>query len=190
MLQPEESENFSYGLVYQPGWLEGLQVELDRFDIEITDTISSIGDQNILEQCYSDTPQYCEHVDRLAGGFVDDLRSTAYASWNHNAWSARWSLQHITEANGVANSAPSIAADGTYDAGDDIRVLDATLYNDVIGSYALQMGDLDMTFSLGVSNLFDQDPPFFPESFANDFDPDYRAWSSRFWYGRVQVQFN
>ena len=260
LLQPEESDNFSYGLVYQPGWLEGLQVELDRFDIQIDGTISSIGAQNILEQCYSATPQYCEHVDRVAGGFVDDLRnlatnvgalqvegwdiamslsdvdtnwgvwdfgwdmtkyddwvstdaigtrffnagyvfgsgrdnnvdlrSTAFASWSHNAWTARWSLQYIAEGNGVANSAPSISADGTYDAGDEIRVLDATLYNDVIGSYALQMGDLDFTFSLGVSNLFDQDPPFFPESFANDFDPDYRAWSSRFWYGRVQVRFN
>lgn len=71
-----------------------------------------------------------------------------------------------------------------------MRVLDATVYNDVIGSYALQMGDLDVTFSLGVSNLFDQDPPFFPDSFANDFDPDYRAWSSRFWYGRAHVRFN
>ena len=52
------------------------------------------------------------------------------------------------------------------------------------------MGALDFNFSLGVSNLFDQDPPFFPESFANGFDPDYRAWSSRFRYGRVQVRFN
>ena len=260
LLQPEESENFSYGLVYQPGWLEGLQVELDRFDIEITDTISSIGSQNILEQCYSDTSQYCEHVDRISGGFVDDLRnlatnvgvlqvegwdvamslsgvdtnwgvwdfgwdmttydkwestdalgtrflevgyvfgssrsnnadmrSTGYASWNHGPWSARWSLQYIAEVKGVANSPPSIAADGTYDDGDEVRVLDATLYNDAIGSYAWQMGDLDLTFSLGVSNLLDQDPPFFPESFANDFDPDYRAWSSRFWYGRVHVRFN
>jgi len=41
-----------------------------------------------------------------------------------------------------------------------------------------------------VDNLFDQDPPFFPESFANDFDPDYRSWSSRFWYARVKVYFN
>ncbi|MXY56920.1 MAG: TonB-dependent receptor, partial [Gammaproteobacteria bacterium] len=76
-LQPEQSDNFSFGVVYQPGWLDGFQAEVDWFDIEITDTISSIGDQNILEQCYSDRPQYCEHVDRGAGGFVTDLRNLA-----------------------------------------------------------------------------------------------------------------
>ena len=259
-LQPEESDNFSFGLVYQPGWLDGFQAELDWFDIEITDTISSIGDQNILEQCYSDNPQYCEHVDRGAGGFVTDLRdlatnvgqlaisgvdmavswdgvdtnwgifdfgwdvtrygewdstdaigtrfvnagyvfgssrnnnadlrSTAHVGWTNGPWSARWSLQYIAEAKGVPNTAPSYDADGVYDAGDEVRTLDATLYNDIVGSYLWERDTMTITFAAGVDNLMDQDPPFFPESFANDFDPDYRSWSSRFWYARVKVLFN
>ncbi|MDE0190228.1 MAG: TonB-dependent receptor [Gammaproteobacteria bacterium] len=259
-LQPEQSDNFSFGVVYQPGWLDGFQVEVDWFDIEIADTISSIGDQNILEQCYSDRPQYCEHVDRGAGGFVTDLRdlatnvgelaitgidvalsyegvdtnwgifdfgwdvtrygkwdstdaigtrfvnagyvfgssrnnnadlrSTAHVAWTNGPWSARWSLQYIAEAKGVANTAPSYDADGAYDAGDDYRELDATLYNDIVGSYLWERDAMTVTISAGVDNLFDQDPPFFPESFANDFDPDYRSWASRFWYARVKVLFN
>ena len=259
-LQPEESTNFSFGAVYQPGWLEGFQAEVDWFDIEITDTISSIGDQNILEQCYSDDPQYCEHVDRGSGGFVTDLRdlntnvgvlqvegvdvalswdgvdsdwgifdfgwditkyskwdssdalgtiffnngyvfgssrnnnaelrSTAHVSWNYGPWSARWSLQYITESKGVANSSPSVDVDGNYDEGDEVLVLDAVLYNDIVATYLWERDQYSVTFSLGVDNLFDEDPPFFPDSFANDFDPDYRSWSSRFWYGRVKVGFN
>ncbi|MDE0227075.1 MAG: TonB-dependent receptor [Gammaproteobacteria bacterium] len=259
-LQPEESENFSVGLVYQPGWLEGFQAEIDWFDIEISNTIASIGSQNILEQCYSDTPQYCEHVDRGAGGFVTDLRnlntnvgalavsgidlalswtgidtdwglfdfawdmtrydewestdalgtrfqelgyvfgssrnnnvdlrSTAHVGWVHGPWSARWSWQYIAEGNGVANSSPSYDIDGIYDAGDEVRILDATLYNDVVASYLWERNAYSVTVAAGVDNLFDQDPPFFPESFANDFDPDYRSWSSRFWYARVKVYFN
>ena len=259
-LQPEESDNFSFGLVYQPGWLDGFQAELDWFDIEITDTISSIGDQNILEQCYSDNPQYCEHVDRGAGGFVTDLRDlntnvgrlqvagtdvalswqgvdtnwgifdfggditkystwestdalgtlflqkgyvfgssrnnnadlrmTAHVAWTSGPWSARWSWQYIAEAKGVPNTPPSYDADGAYDAGDEVRTLDATLYNDIVGSYIWERDTMTITFAAGVDNLMDQDPPFFPESFANDFDPDYRSWSSRFWYARVKVLFN
>lgn len=259
-LQPEESENFSFGLVYQPGWLEGFQAEIDWFDIEISETIASIGSQNILEQCYSDTPQYCEHVDRGAGGFVTDLRnlatnvgqlavsgtdvalswdgvdtdwglfdfgwdvtmydawdstdaigtrfisagyvfgssrnnnadlrSTAHVAWTRGSWSARWSLQYIAEAKGVANTAPSYDADGMYDAGDEVRTLDATLYNDIVGSYLWERNNYTVTVAAGVDNLLDQDPPYFPESFANDFDPDYRAWASRFWYARVKVRFN
>ena len=258
-LQPEESENFSFGIVYQPERLRGFQVEIDWFEIEITDTISSIGDQNILSQCYSDSPQYCEHVDRGAGGFVTDLRdlatnvgtlevagtdvsmawdgvdrewgifdfgwdltkynkwdstdaigtrflqagyvfgssrnnnadlrSTAHVGWSNGPWSARWSLQYIEEAKGVANESPSYDIEGSYDAGDEVRKLDATLYSDVTGSYAWDTDWMTTTFAVGVDNLFDQDPPFFPESFANDFDPDYRAWGSRFWYARVKVRF-
>ncbi len=259
-LQPEESKNFSFGVVYQPDWLDGFQAEVDLFDIEITETISAIGAQNILEQCYSDTPQYCEHVDRGAGGFVTDLRnlgvnagklevsgldialswdgidtdwgtfdlgwdvtrydtwdstdaigtrftevgyvfgssrsnntdlrSTSHVSWTVGPWSARWSLQYINEAKGVANTSPSYDADGNYDPGDEVRVLDATMYHDVVGSYLWEHDEFNVTFAGGVDNLLDQDPPFFPESFANDFDPDYRSWSSRFWYARVKVTFN
>ncbi|MCY3623662.1 MAG: TonB-dependent receptor [Gammaproteobacteria bacterium] len=259
-LQPEQSDNFSVGLVYQPGWLDGVQAEVDWFDIEITGTISSIGDQNILEQCYSDTPQYCEHIDRGAGGFVTDLRdlntnvgelavsgvdvalswdgvdtnfgifdfgwdvtrydkwdstdaigtrflnsgyvfgssrnnnadlrSTAHVGWTNGPWSARWSWQYIAAAKGVANTSPSYDVDGMYDAGDDYTKLDATLYNDIVGSYLWERDTMTVTFAAGVDNLLDQDPPFFPDSFANDFDPDYRAWSSRFWYARVKVLFN
>ena len=259
-LQPEESENFSFGLVYQPGWLEGFQAEVDWFDIEISETIASIGSQNILEQCYSDTSQYCEHVDRGAGGFVTDLRnlatnvgqlavsgtdvalswdgidtdwglfdfgwditlydtwdstdalgtrfvsagyvfgaardnnadlrSTAHVAWTRGPWSARWSFQYIAEAKGVANTAPSYDAGGVYDAGDEVRPLDATLYNDVVASYVLERDTHTATFAAGIDNLLDQDPPFFPEAYANDFDPDYRSWASRFWYARVKVSFN
>ena len=259
-LQPEESENLSFGIVYQPRWLDGFQVELDWFDIEIANTISAIGDQNILEQCYSDTPQYCEHVDRGAGGFVTDLRdlatnvgalavsgidmavslsgvdtdwgifdlawdmtqydnwestdalgtrflevgyvfgssrnnnvdlrSTAHVGWTLGPWSARWSWQYIAEGKGVANTPPSYDADGTYDAGDEVRTLDARLYNDIVASYLWERNAYAITFAAGVDNLLDQDPPYFPESFANDFDPDYRSWSSRFWYARVKLHFN
>ncbi len=259
-LQPEESENFSFGIVYQPLWLEGFQAEIDWFDIEISNTISAIGDQNILEQCYSDTPQYCEHVDRGAGGFVTDLRdlntnvgalavsgidvalswsgvdtawgifdfgwdmtqydewestdalgtrfqevgyvfgssrnnnadlrSTAHVGWTWRSWSARWSWQYIAEAKGVANTSPSHNVDGVYDAGDEVRPLEAKLYNDMVASYLWERNAYNVTFAAGVDNLFDEDPPYFPESFANDFDPDYRAWGSRFWYARVKLHFN
>ena len=260
-LQPEESDNFSYGFVYQPGWLDGFQAEVDWFDVEISDTIGTIGAQNILEQCYSDTSQYCEHVDRGAGGFVTDLRNlatnvgalsvsgidiavswsgvdtdwgmfdfggdvtmyqewestdalgrrfqnagyvfgsgrdnntdmraTGYVKYASGPWSARWSLQYLAEAKGVPNTSPSYDADGVYDAGDDPRTLDATLYHDVVASYLLEnIEGMVVTLSGGVDNLLDQDPPFFPESFANDYDPDYRAWGSRFWYGRVKVTFD
>ena len=259
-LQPEASENLSFGFVYQPNWLDGFQAEVDWFDIEIIDTISSIGDQNILNECYSPTQRYCEHIDRGPGGFIDDLRnlnenvgelyvagidaslswsgldtglglfdlnwditkynewegvdaigvrsfyngyvfgsgrdnntefrSTASVQWTLGKFGVRWSLQHLAEANGVANSSPSIDADGVRDDGDEVRKLDATTYHDVTASYYWETDLMTTTLAFGIDNLLDQDPPFFPESFANDFDPDYRSWGSRFMYARVKFDFN
>ena len=98
-LQPEESENFSYGLVYQPGWLEGLQVELDRFDIQITGTIGSIGAQNILEQCYSDSAAVLrvrrpDHR-RLRGRPAQPLQSNVGVSGQVEGWDMALSMSGI-----------------------------------------------------------------------------------------------
>tara|TARA_B100000497_G_scaffold6047_1_gene6004 strand:- start:16556 stop:16780 length:225 start_codon:yes stop_codon:yes gene_type:complete len=40
-----------------------------------------------------------------------------------------------------------------------------------------------------VDNLLDEDPPFFSDSFANDFDPSYRTWGSQQWYVRASSKF-
>ena len=57
--------------------IENLSLYFDYYDIEITDTISSIGSQLILNGCYQGTnPAYCSLVTRLPTGYVKDLRNT------------------------------------------------------------------------------------------------------------------
>ena len=76
-VQPEESESLNVGLVFQPAGVPGLNMFADYYDIEITNLISSIGAQLILNGCYTGSnPGYCSLVDRLPTGFVDDLRNT------------------------------------------------------------------------------------------------------------------
>ena len=48
---------------------------------------------------------------------------------------------------------------------------------------------INSTLTVGVDNILDEDPPYFPDSFANDFDPSYRTWGSQFWYVRIASQF-
>lgn len=50
-LQPEEADIFTAGIVYSPDFVEGLSLTLDYWDIEITDAISTIGEQLILTKC-------------------------------------------------------------------------------------------------------------------------------------------
>jgi outer membrane receptor protein involved in Fe transport len=253
--EPEESESFNFGVIVNP--LENLTVYLDFYDVEITNTISSIGSQLILNGCYQGTnPGYCSLVTRLPTGYVKDLRNTTnnigkletsgyevtatydwessfgswravadfamlddydvtkangsvehYAGlvvgnardqfkdvkgnlqlfWSRGDFSASATAQYHGEADGVAGAPPKTLADGTKDPGDSKRELDATWYLDLQASY--NMENFNSIISVGIDNVLDEDPPYFPDSFANDFDPSYRTWGSQFWYARITTRF-
>jgi outer membrane receptor protein involved in Fe transport len=52
-LQPETSDTYSYGVVFQPRIAPGLAVTIDYFDIQIDDTITILGGNTIWTACYS-----------------------------------------------------------------------------------------------------------------------------------------
>ena len=254
-VQPEESESLNVGLVFQPAGVPGLNLFADYYDIEITNLISSIGAQLILNGCYTGSnPGYCSLVDRLPTGFVDDLRnttnnvgnletaglevggsytfSTAYGdfalgvdarqldtfdvtqangdismaagyvlgssrdnytdfkmntslTWSMGDMFASATLQHFGEAKGVANNAPTMTSTGLVK--EDEREIDAITYLDL--QYGMVLPEYNATVRIGVDNVLDEDPTYFPETFANDFDPAYRTWGSMHWYANVSVNF-
>ncbi len=51
-LTEEEADTFTVGFVFQPNFLEGLTASVDFWDIEITDAISAVDDQDIVDNCY------------------------------------------------------------------------------------------------------------------------------------------
>lgn len=63
-LDPEESDSFTLGVVYQPTWAPGLSMSVDYYDIEISDAIVLVEAQDIIDNC----------VD-AAGGPDDDFCS-------------------------------------------------------------------------------------------------------------------
>lgn len=62
-LLPEEADIFTAGIVYSPNFVEGLSLTLDYWDIEITDAISTIGEQLILSKC-ANAGIYCDKITR------------------------------------------------------------------------------------------------------------------------------
>jgi outer membrane receptor protein involved in Fe transport len=65
-LIPEEADTTVFGLVYQPSWAEGLRMSVDRWEIDITDSIATLGAQRVVDECYYSNV-LCEYV------FRDDL---------------------------------------------------------------------------------------------------------------------
>jgi iron complex outermembrane recepter protein len=75
-LQPETSESLTVGFVYNPSWLEGAELTVDYYDIEVEEAIARIGAQKILNDCAVDASSVlCERIDRDENGNVTDLRN-------------------------------------------------------------------------------------------------------------------
>lgn len=56
-LKEEEADTLTIGFVFQPTFLDGLSLSVDFWDIEITDAISAVSAQDIVDNCY-DSPTF------------------------------------------------------------------------------------------------------------------------------------
>jgi len=68
-LQPEEGKVFTYGVVYDPSWLEGASITLDLWRVYLNDTIGTVGTQTILNNCFN-SGAFCNLFSRGAGGEI------------------------------------------------------------------------------------------------------------------------
>jgi len=73
-LQPEKSDTYTVGFVWQPSFLPGANLTIDYFDIKVDNYISNIGANVILNGCVNGTnPEFCSLVHRDS---VGTIRST------------------------------------------------------------------------------------------------------------------
>ncbi|WP_283248524.1 TonB-dependent receptor domain-containing protein [Luteibacter aegosomatis] len=73
-LKPESSITRTAGLVYSPGYLDGLDVTLDYYKVDIRDVITPILAGDILNFCYvRNDPTYCGRFTRAADGHITAL---------------------------------------------------------------------------------------------------------------------
>ena len=52
-LDPETSKTYTYGLVYQPGWLQGFSGSVDYWKVDIAGAIGALGFQRIVDDCFN-----------------------------------------------------------------------------------------------------------------------------------------
>ncbi|MBX3725882.1 MAG: TonB-dependent receptor [Xanthomonadales bacterium] len=92
-LQPEVAKTKTLGLVYSPGFLNGFDITLDWYNIEIEDGIATQGGNFIIQSCYTGATQavrdfYCPRVQRAPGGVVTDILATPlnFAGFEVEGW--------------------------------------------------------------------------------------------------------
>lgn len=78
-LDVEEADTVTAGFVFQPRWVQGLAIQADWYDIDLSGGIARIGPQQTLDNCV-DLPslnnQFCSFVTRDASGNIQEVRDS------------------------------------------------------------------------------------------------------------------
>jgi len=65
-LEPEEADTTTAGVVYRPGWLPGLQLSVDYYDITVNGAIATLSPFQTADLCFSTRPDLCVNLIRDA----------------------------------------------------------------------------------------------------------------------------
>jgi len=64
-LTPETADTWTAGIVLRPsGFLEGLQLAVDYYDIQVDNAIGTLGGQTVANRCFQGAIEFCPLVDR------------------------------------------------------------------------------------------------------------------------------
>jgi len=153
-LTPEEADIFTFGLVYSPDFVDGLSFTIDYWDIELTNAISRLGEQLILDNCAA-TGQYCDKITRygpdagaLYGNSSDiDDRTTNVGGIDSSG--IDFNVQYTTE---IEWGTLSVNFDTTYYDTYDITQADGSVVENA-GWYYENSGDGNFPEWKGTLNL-------------------------------------
>ncbi len=109
-LDPESSETFTVGIVWQPTFLDGFSLTLDYYDIEITDAITQIPGSTKLDVCYT-TPNlahpFCSDTSFRRSpltGDVNFLSAVPVNTGNESVNGIDFGLVYNVDIGGVAST--------------------------------------------------------------------------------------
>jgi iron complex outermembrane receptor protein len=164
--------------------IEGIDVEAHykfapmrygRLRLDISGTYYSRYDLQNIDKSYSGIVS--NSFNSPVVGVIPRWKHYATLTWDSGPWSAR-----------VANTYQSSYADFQTDVNGDQRTVSSMSLWDLQGEYT---GLKNFTFTLGVKNVFDTNPPATNQqnTFQIGYDPSYYDARARFVYGMVRYAF-
>jgi len=72
-LRPEKGDTLEFGVILSPGFMPGLTVSVDYWDIKLKDAIGSAGDNQVLLYCFQGRTEFCNAIQRDAAGVITKL---------------------------------------------------------------------------------------------------------------------
>ena len=87
-LQPETANTYSFGVVYQPEFVENMTISVDYFDIEVEDLVGSVNPNLAMGKCLETGNTYfCNLINRGQGGSLFLFDNSYFQRFNLNTGS-------------------------------------------------------------------------------------------------------
>lgn len=77
-LDPEVGKTFTAGLVLTPSFAPGLKFSADYYDIRISDAITALSGQDIIDRCFAGDTTLCDAIERDGAGIIQQINTSPY----------------------------------------------------------------------------------------------------------------
>lgn len=133
-LQPETATNRTLGVVYSPSYVEGLDIALDWYSIDIEGFIGGLGGQTIVDQCiFEGNANACALITRGPTGAITGLLS---AGLNLGTIETEgWDLTVSYRLPEFSFGQFSLVWDNAYTSNYDVRAFANSVPDNTVGEY-------------------------------------------------------
>ena len=142
-MEPETAKIITGGVVFEPSFLEGLSFAVDYWNLDIDNTITTIGADLILNECYqnpAESRQYCSKIERdPTSKLILYIYDTVTNAGGLKTWGFDGQIRYILK--GTPAGSFQFNLEGTYTADYTLilanrkKVQYQGWYNDDVGSY-------------------------------------------------------
>jgi iron complex outermembrane receptor protein len=133
-LQSEEGENFTVGFVYSPSFVEGLDVIVDFWRVELEGAMTFRGAGTVLNRCIrQDDDQMCDFVNRNPNGSVNTVFVKAFNLAGRDVEGIDFGLRYALSTESLGDF--RFGWDTTYTAHDKTQSEPGADWTDDVGIY-------------------------------------------------------
>lgn len=135
ILKPEKADTTTFGLTYQPGWLQGFGASLDFYNISIRDTLAAAGAQDTIDRCAQGQQLYCDNLLRSGTTLVAIRQRTMNLS-KAKTKGVDMDLSYRTQLGGV-NTSLRLIGTRLLEQSTTVPSVSSSVYSDRLGDIGL-----------------------------------------------------
>ncbi len=107
-VEPEDADTLTFGIVFQPEFLEGFSATIDYFDIKIDNAINAVDGSDQLRLCYTDPTVYAEFCNSFTRDAITNqvtfLNKRPVNAANEQVTGIDYAFTYDTEIAGLSSS--------------------------------------------------------------------------------------